>query len=912
MPLTKQKIVSFTIFTSNNLPLSKSFRLSESGEINKTAAAQMTDGKATLITIDFSDFATKLSSANTSTAFGYGLFEQDKYGKSAKLTVKNKANNAKRLIARTKEYFSYMPQPGIIMLDFDPSQNGHSIISSSEMMDILCRTTNAFENVAYCSRGSLSSCVHKIGESPKPGGGFHLYIPVTDASDIPRFGKALFQRLFIAGYGYIDLAANGAMLVRSIIDATVFSAERLDFVGAPVIDENLEWSAPNPIYHDGKFLDTYALSDLDESEYEQYATLVKKAKETKKPQSEASKKKWATCKIKEMVARGVAEEDAISQISLMKEGRVTVLPPDYLLKFDRLGVHSVSDVLTNPSQFDGKALADPIEGEIYGKTTAKFWMNECTNGTPYINSMAHGGKGYSLSTKKTQDYNSRSKVPPKVDIHINGGDLAEIVDQCEKVLLTTGGYYQRGLSIVCLTHSHRRSYNKPISTTLITQVDALHLTEAIMKGANVWQLKGKSHKSDQIDLPIKYANTLLSRRSWKLPHLTGIIHTPTLRSDGTILAKPGYDELSGLFFDPGNTLHLPVPENPSRLDALNDAIEILKAPFREFKFKEPNDFSTYIAAILTGLIRRSIDNAPLFLITSPTKGSGKGLLAGAISLITTGHHVAAMSQASDPNDERKRLIALLIEGDPVICIDNIEKPLTSDALCSALTMPEMKDRILGKTEMVSAPTNTLFLATGNNVQVLGDLTRRVLPCWIDPEVERPQERSFSFHLPTLINECRPKLVQAGLTILRAYFVAGRPPQEVAAFGSFEQWSDWIRCALVWLNLPDPNLGLRRIEQEDPERRELAFVLEAWHSKLGDSTFTVSQVIKEAFDPDSDTEALLLREALIEIASAKDGINARSLGRWITRNIGRRESGYYFDLMPSSGTRSRYRVKKVEH
>jgi hypothetical protein len=774
------------------------------------------------------------------------------------------------------------------------------------MMAIFCRITKAFENVAYCSRGSLSSGVHKIGESPKSGGGFHLYLPVLDASDIPRFGKALFQRLFIAGYGHIDLAANGAMLVRSIIDATVFSPERLDFVGSPIIDEGLAWSPPTSIYREGEFLNTHAFSDLDENESEQFETLVKAAKEAIKPQSEASKNRWTTCKIQEMVARGITEDDASSQIYSMTACGGLVLPPDYLLTFDLLGVHSVSEVLNNPSQFEGKALADPIEGVTYGKTTAKFWANECTNAKPYINSMAHGGIGYSLSSKKTNEFNSTSKAPPKVDIQIDGGDISEIVNQCERVLIATGGYYQRGRLIVRIIHSHRRSENKYLPLTLITQVDALHLTEAIMKGANIWHLKGKTQKLVPVDLPLKYPNTLLARLSWNLPHLTGIIYAPTLRYDGTILDKPGYDELSGLYFDAGNTPYLSVPENPSYLDALN-AIEILKEPFREFKFKEPSDLSTVLAAILTALIRRSIDNAPLFLITAPIQGSGKGLLVQVIAQIATGRHAPAMSQASDPNEERKRLMALLIEGDPLICIDNIEKPLNSDTLCTVLTMPELKDRMLGRTEMVSAPTNTLFLATGNNVQVLGDLTRRVLPCRIDPQVERPQERSFSIHLPSLISECRPQLVQAALTILRAYHVAGRPKQDVTAFGSFEQWSDWVRCALVWLNMSDPNNGLRQIEQDDPVRRELAFVLEAWYEVFESSSVTVSQVIKAAYE----TETSVLREALIEIAAAKDGINARILGHWLSKYVNRIESGYCFQSMPASGTRARYRVKKME-
>ncbi|MGH3099581.1 MAG: hypothetical protein ACRDPU_01215, partial [Thermoleophilia bacterium] len=57
----------------------------------------------------------------------------------------------------------------------------------------------------------------------------------------------------------------------------------------------------------------------------------------------------------------------------------------------------------------------------------------------------------------------------------------------------------------------------------------------------------------------------------------------------------------------------------------------------------------------------------------------------------------------------------------IAVIDNIERPLKSDALCSILTEPLFKDRLLGATKTVSAPTNATFVATGNNLGIEGDL-----------------------------------------------------------------------------------------------------------------------------------------------------------------------------------------------
>ena len=50
----------------------------------------------------------------------------------------------------------------------------------------------------------------------------------------------------------------------------------------------------------------------------------------------------------------------------------------------------VSELLARGEEFDGKAMPDPIEGAVYGNTTAKFYYNE--GNSPCIHSFAHGQK----------------------------------------------------------------------------------------------------------------------------------------------------------------------------------------------------------------------------------------------------------------------------------------------------------------------------------------------------------------------------------------------------------------------------------------------------------------------------------------------------------------------------------------
>ena len=91
---------------------------------------------------------------------------------------------------------------------------------------------------------------------------YHVYFAAANASDLPRFGKALFQRLWLAGYGYGRLSESGSFLKRGPIDAAVFSPERCDFVAGAVLGDGLEQRLPPGQYVPGDYLDTEQLPDL--------------------------------------------------------------------------------------------------------------------------------------------------------------------------------------------------------------------------------------------------------------------------------------------------------------------------------------------------------------------------------------------------------------------------------------------------------------------------------------------------------------------------------------------------------------------------------------------------------------------------------------------------------------------------
>ncbi|MBR1236542.1 PriCT-2 domain-containing protein [Bradyrhizobium sp. AUGA SZCCT0182] len=307
---------------------------------------------------------------------------------------------------------------------------------------------------------------------------------------------------------------------------------------------------------------------------------------------------------------------------------------------------------------------------------------------------------------------------------------------------------------------------------------------------------------------------------WRLPTLNGIIETPTLRADGTLLTEPGYDARSGLLLDMGD-LKLPeIPESPTRAEALT-ALAELKEPFADFPFVPDGHCgksasrSVMLSVVLTGLVRRTLPSAPMHGISAPTPGTGKSLAVQAAAMIIMGRSVTAMSQGASEEEDEKRLFTVFMQGDQMVSVDNVTRAVGGDALCTILTEPTWQSRVLGESRNVSVNTNVLLTSTGNNLAFAGDMTRRAILCRMDAEIENPEGRSFEKDLRVWVPHNRGRLVAAGLTVLRAYVVAKRPGLDrLQPFGSFEGWSNLVRGALVWLGELDPCITRQHILADD--------------------------------------------------------------------------------------------------
>ncbi|HEV3449030.1 MAG TPA: hypothetical protein VG099_30620, partial [Gemmataceae bacterium] len=398
--------------------------------------------------------------------------------------------------------------------------------------------------------------------------------------------------------------------------------------------------------------------------------------------------------------------------------------------------------------------------------------------------------------------------------------------------------------------------------------------------------------------PAWCVGALHARAAWDgIRHLEAVVHHPVLRPDGTILFQPGYDPTTGLLYEPTGQSPL-MPERPTKADAVS-ACDLLFEVVADFPFERDVHKAAWLAALLTPIGRFAFTGpAPLFLVDANTRGAGKGLLLDCISKIITGERFTIATYTDDEDELRKRITSLVLMGDRLVLFDNLEGKFGNATLDAALTGTAWKDRLLGVNRMAEAPLYITWFATGNNVAVAADTTRRVCHIRLESPDEKPEERSDFRHPDLLawVGQNRGKLLAAALTILRAYVVAGRPRMELRAWGSFESWTGLVRSAVVWIGLPDPaKTRVLLQEQADVVAGNMAVVLACWEKLDPDQRgLTATEVIErlQRDHPDSMPDVLTDLKAALEPLLGK--LDSRALGNKLRNHRRRIFQGRFID------------------
>jgi putative DNA primase/helicase len=497
-------------------------------------------------------------------------------------------------------------------------------------------------------------------------------------------------------------------------------------------------------------------------------------------------------------------------------------------------------------------------------------------------------------------------------IQIVSGHMTRAVAEAEAALIAAGirVFARAGMLVYPHTETVGAAGGRPTKTLQLSPFDKFSLIEPLTEAAIFQHYDARRRTWVDIEPPPLLVSMLLTRkRRWAFPRVAGAITTPTLRADGSLLATPGYDLRTELYLETDLQLP-PIPTAPTRDDAVA-ALAFLKSLFVEFSFKrERLDLALTLSGLLTALLRGSLPTAPVYLVRASAPGVGKSYLVDVIAMIATGELCPVITILKNEEETEKRLGVVLLDGSPIVSLDNATRDLEGALLCQLSERPVIKIRVLRYSEMPRCEVHTAVFATGNNVTFAGDMVRRGFVIVLEALSERPELRVFKGDALKRAYDERARCVAAALTIVRAY-IAARAPRVCGPFASYGAWSTMARSPLVWLGEPDPVDSMEEARREDPELSNMSefFALCQAHL-LMDHAYLLARIVEAACEKGaSDFKDFLLRVAATR--GREHEVSLQRLGMWLRHISGRIVSGHRLEMEKDAHAKiATYRLTRV--
>jgi len=428
------------------------------------------------------------------------------------------------------------------------------------------------------------------------------------------------------------------------------------------------------------------------------------------------------------------------------------------------------------------------------------------------------------------------------DIQVNHRPMRDIIDDSIQALIGANVppliFIRSGFLSRIRTDELQTSFIEPLSDVA--------LRGRLARIANFYSERTykKTTFKDPVPPPYEIVRDILSLGAWPFPRIEGLIETPTIRPDGSLLNDPGYDPSTRLYYVPTLEIKLP-PFGPDRKEL---AVNLIQELMHDFPFADPASRANAIALLITPLIRPAITGkVPLALIDSPQSGTGKSLLQSVVGMLASGHEPVIITAPRAADEWRKKITATLMSGAAVISIDNLSEPLDSGELAAALTAPVWSDRILGHSEMVRIPQRATWIANGNNLRLGGDLPRRCYWIRLDAQTSRPWQRDDFLHpdLPDWVLKNRGDLILSVLTLAQGWFKAGQPAGDAASIGGFSEWSQVIGGVLAFAGITGFLANLESLyEIVDDEGPQWENFLLSLHEIFRQDPVTIAEICKQ--------------------------------------------------------------------
>ena len=263
-----------------------------------------------------------------------------------------------------------------------------------------------------------------------------------------------------------------------------------------------------------------------------------------------------------------------------------------------------------------------------------------------------------------------------------------------------------------------------------------------------------------------------------------VITSYPIYGPGFVRSKPGY--FNGTYYD--EPIELQGIESITDQEMIHNIMEDLVV---DFPFQSEADRQNFYGLMLTPIIAPALDgNRPLHMLISPLERTGKTKLAEEVfGGVILGAQTPAM-QLTDRDEERdKRVLGILMQGGTLLHLDNLPRKIDSASLASLLTATNYAGRILGGNNIVNLQNNLTIVASGNNIQVTGEIAKRTIPICLQPASAAPESRQ-KFNHPDIreyVRTNRKNVLACLIGMVENWLDAGRPgPDKI--LGGFESWS----------------------------------------------------------------------------------------------------------------------------
>jgi hypothetical protein len=457
--------------------------------------------------------------------------------------------------------------------------------------------------------------------------------------------------------------------------------------------------------------------------------------------------------------------------------------------------------------------------------------------------------------------------------------------------------------------------DSPLPVTA-TQIGPAELAALLASSTYTYTVKvgkdGKDGKEleEEVTPPPNLLKAALAPKKWNLNASLGIAGAPILRPDGTLLQDPGYDKQTGLYLASKIPLDK-VPEHPTKKQVEDARSFILDSFLYDFPWVDEADRANYVGVLVTPILRKFMNSLiPFVVYTATMPSSGKSILTGGPGMLY-GQRVLTWPDGEGSDAElRKSITAVLADPAGTVIFDNLAEGtvIRSPVLANLITTRAWSDRLLGGNVTASHANDRLWCATGNNLQLGGDMATRTVMIRLDPDMPRPEERPpETFAIPNLdqwiMEPANQRRVLWNLLVLVLDWTGhGHPKAPGAPMRQFTDWARNIGGFLDYHGIKGFLTNVESVRGNDDDAAIWGAFLARWHSRHGGRWLTTNELRLDADVPlgyVDPWDGLFIQDGRGKIP------NAQSLGMRLKGQGGRPRmaAGCWYTLRCSSGTQS---------